>query len=120
MNETSPATTSRRYRVELMIGRPHATLLAQEVAQHADAAVAGEAELVWPELLADFERGELKRIYRSCALTDLKQMPAPRWDLIKGRTYGNGVTIASRGCPFACDYIGPGIMARRTWSFSRR
>jgi len=31
-------------------------------------------------------------------------MPAPRWDLIKGRAYGKGVTIASRGCPFACDY----------------
>ena len=31
-------------------------------------------------------------------------MPAPRWDLIKGRGYGKGVTIATRGCPFACDY----------------
>jgi radical SAM superfamily enzyme YgiQ (UPF0313 family) len=37
-------------------------------------------------------------------LPDLKKMPAPRWDLIKGRTYGKGVTIATRGCPFACDY----------------
>jgi radical SAM superfamily enzyme YgiQ (UPF0313 family) len=31
-------------------------------------------------------------------------MPSPRWNLIKGRTYGKGVTIATRGCPFACDY----------------
>jgi len=94
----------RRRGVAVVIGGPHATLLPKEVAQHADAVVVGEAELGWPELLADFERGELKRTYRSCALPDLKQMPAPRWDLIKGRTYGKGVTIASRGCPFACDY----------------
>ena len=94
----------RRRDVAVVIGGPHATLLPGEVMQHADAVVAGEGELVWPQLLADFERGELKHIYRSCALPDLKKMPAPRWDLIKGRTYGKGVTIATRGCPFACEY----------------
>ena len=57
-----------------------------------------------PNFWRTFERGELKRIYQSCALPDLKKMPAPRWDLIKGRGYGKGVTIATRGCPFACDY----------------
>ena len=35
--------------------------------EHTDAVVIGEGELVWPELLADFERGGLKRIYQSCA-----------------------------------------------------
>jgi len=94
----------RRRGVPVVIGGPHATLMPGEVMEHADAVVIGEGELVWPELLADFERGELKRIYQSCTLPDLKQMPAPRWDLIKGRGYGKGVTIATRGCPFACDY----------------
>ncbi len=94
----------RQRGVAVVIGGPHATLLPEEVAQHADAVVVGEGELVWPQLLADFERGDLQRIYRSNELPDLKQMPAPRWDLIQGRAYGKGVTIASRGCPFACDY----------------
>ncbi|PYS50457.1 MAG: B12-binding domain-containing radical SAM protein [Acidobacteria bacterium] len=94
----------RRRGVAVVIGGPHATLLPDEVAQHADAVVIGEGELVWPQLLTDFERGELKRSYKSCALPSLKKMPAPRWDLIKGRAYGKGVTIATRGCPFACDY----------------
>ena len=94
----------RRRGVAVVIGGPHATLLPDEVAQHADAVVIGEGELVWPQLLTDFERGELKRTYKSCALPSLKKMPAPRWDLIKGRAYGKGVTIATRGCPFACDY----------------
>ena len=103
----------RRRRVAVVIGGPHATLLPDEVIQHADAVVVGEGELVWPQLLGDFERGELKHIYRSCALPDLKTMPAPRWDLIKGRTYGKGVTIATRGCPFACDYCTIPQMYRR-------
>jgi hypothetical protein len=87
----------RRRGVAVVIGGPHATLLPDEVAQHADAVVVGEGELVWPELLADFQRGDLKRIYASCALPDLKNMPAPRCDLIKGRTYGKGVTITPGG-----------------------
>jgi len=104
----------RRRGVPVVIGGPHATLMPDEVAQHADATVVGEGELVWPRLLADFERGELQRIYRSGALPDLKQMPAPRWDLIKGRAYGRGVTIATRGCPFACDYCSiPQMYQRR-------
>jgi radical SAM superfamily enzyme YgiQ (UPF0313 family) len=98
------AAEYRRRGVSVVIGGPHATLLPDEVAQHADAVVVGEGELVWPGVLKDFEHGELKRIYRSCPIPDLGKMPAPRWDLIKGRVYGKGVTIASRGCPFACDY----------------
>ena len=46
-------------------------------------------------------------------------MPAPRWDLIKGRRYGKSVTIATRGCPHRCDYCsipllyGPGTVRYR-------
>src|SRR5436190_8072612 len=65
----------RQRGVAVVIGGPHATLLPDEVAQHADAVVVGEGELVWPRLLADFERGELKRVYRSCLLPDLRKMP---------------------------------------------
>src|SRR6476619_1113582 len=72
----------RRRGVTVVIGGPHATLLPDEVAQHADAVVIGEGELLWPNLLADFERGALQRTYQSCALPNLQQMPSPRWDLI--------------------------------------
>ncbi|MGE5702006.1 MAG: B12-binding domain-containing radical SAM protein [Clostridia bacterium] len=94
----------RRKGVTVVIGGPHATLMPEEVRQHADSVVIGEGELIWPQLLADFEAGVLKASYRSCELPGLQDMPRPRWDLIKGRVYGKGVTIASRGCPFACDY----------------
>ena len=72
--------------------------------RHADAVVVGEAELVWGSLLEDFERDRLKSHYQSKDFPSLVNMPAPRWDLIKGRVYGKGVSIATRGCPFACDY----------------
>jgi radical SAM superfamily enzyme YgiQ (UPF0313 family) len=98
---------------KVVIGGPHATLLPEEVLQHADAVVVGEAELVWGSLLEDFERDALKARYQSKDFPSLVNMPAPRWDLIKGRAYGKGVTIATRGCPFACDYCTIPAMYRR-------
>jgi radical SAM superfamily enzyme YgiQ (UPF0313 family) len=98
---------------KVVIGGPHATLMPDEVLKHADAVVGGEAELVWSELLADFERGDLKARYEGKDFPSLENMPAPRWDLIKGRAYGKGVTIATRGCPFACDYCTIPAMYRR-------
>lgn len=98
------AAEYRKRGVKVVIGGPHATLMPEEVAEHADAVVVGEGDLVWPHLLKDVEDGSLQKMYRSCQLPDLQDMPRPRWDLIKGRVYGKGVTIATRGCPFACEY----------------
>lgn len=98
---------SRRFRsrgIPTVIGGPHATLMAEEAKENCDAVVIGEGEMVWPSILEAVERGQLNHFYRCDELPDLKNMPHPRWDLIKGRVYGKGITIATRGCPFACDY----------------
>jgi len=108
------AATFRARGIPVVIGGPHAMLMPEEVLRHADAVVTGEGELVWPELLRDVEQGRLKPLYASRTKPDLTGMPAPRWDLIKGRTYGKGVTIATRGCPYACDYCSiPAMYGRR-------
>ncbi|WP_175511380.1 B12-binding domain-containing radical SAM protein [Alicyclobacillus macrosporangiidus] len=108
---------SERFRsrgIPTVIGGPHATLMPEEVKEHADAVVIGEGETVWPVLVQDVEQGTLKPFYRCTHLPDLKNMPHPRWDLIKGRVYGKGITIATRGCPFACDYCTiPAMYQRR-------
>jgi radical SAM superfamily enzyme YgiQ (UPF0313 family) len=108
------AARYRKQGIPVVIGGPHAILMPEEVALHADAVVVGEGELVWPALLRNFEQHRLARIYRSDRLPDLKGMPAPRWDLIRGRTYGKGVTIATRGCPNNCGYCSiPQMYQRR-------
>ncbi|MCL6600953.1 MAG: B12-binding domain-containing radical SAM protein [Alicyclobacillus macrosporangiidus] len=100
--------------IPTVIGGPHATLMPEEVKEHADAVVIGEGETVWPAIIQDVEQGTLKPFYKCSHLPDLKNMPHPRWDLIKGRVYGKGITIATRGCPFACDYCTiPAMYQRR-------
>ena len=109
----------RRRGVPVVIGGPHATALPEEAMQHADAVVVGEAEDTWPRILDHAGRGRLEPVYVSTRRASLAGMPAPRWDLIKGRRYGKSVTIATRGCPHRCDYCsipllyGPGSMRYR-------
>src|SRR5512138_2505810 len=98
------AEAFRHRGVPVVIGGPHATALPEEAAEHADAVVVGEAEDTWPRVLDDARRGKLEQVYVSNGQASLAGMPAPRWDLIKGRRYGKSVTIATRGCPHRCDY----------------
>src|SRR5262245_46628367 len=61
------ADAYRAHGVPVVFGGLHATVLPAEVAGHADAVVAGEGELLWPEVLADFRRGGragLRPVYR--------------------------------------------------------
>jgi radical SAM superfamily enzyme YgiQ (UPF0313 family) len=115
----SLAREFRRRGIPVVIGGPHATALPDEAARYADAVAVGEAEDTWPRILDDARRGMFEPVYVSTRQASLAGMPAPRWDLIRGRRYGKSVTIATRGCPHTCDYCsipllyGPGTLRYR-------
>src|SRR6516165_7954753 len=61
------ADAYRAHGVPVVFGGLHATVLPDEVAEHADAVVVGEGEHTWPKVVADFQRGGragLQRVYR--------------------------------------------------------
>ena len=90
--------------IPVVLGGPHPTLMPHEAKTHADAVVVGEAETTWPQLLADFQRGQMRPFYRAERPPSLSGLPVARRDLLPGRWYGTGVVIATRGCPNVCDY----------------
>ena len=96
----------RRRGRPVVLGGFHATLAPEEALCHADAVVVGEAEGVWPRVLEDAAAGRLAGIYRSDTLSDLKGLPAPRYDLIDLNRYRipNLPAQTTRGCPYACSY----------------
>ena len=124
------ADAYRALGVPVVFGGLHATVLPEEVAQHADAVVIGEAELTWPQVVHDFQcrgRAGLKRFYREAAPGQfhLRHSPMPRFDLltptpqVPARTLPdpvrtgeihrlgpyNRITVqTTRGCPWDCDF----------------
>jgi len=105
------------------IGGVHASLLPQEAKAHADTVLIGEAEGVFPQLLADYEAGCLKPFYRSDTYFDLRKMPLPRRELLGSRYSRFFSSIeTTRGCPNRCEFCSVPIingMRYRTRSVSQ-
>ncbi len=110
---TLSATSGRAYELaaiyrargaKVVLGGSYATFMVEEALAHADSVVVGEAEEVWPRLLADAAAGRLERVYRASAPPAFRASPPPRWDLTRaGRMMSVGVET-SRGCPYACAF----------------
>lgn len=66
--------------------------------------VLNEAEITLPPFLADLEKGYAQRVYATSAFCNIKETPAPRWDLIDFKHYASMSVQFSRGCPFNCDF----------------
>jgi radical SAM superfamily enzyme YgiQ (UPF0313 family) len=96
----------RRRGTPVVMGGFHATLAPDECQEHADCLVLGEAEEAWPRLLKDFQAGRLQPRYQAQELSDLKNLPVPRYDLLDLRKYKlvNIPSQTTRGCPYACSY----------------
>lgn len=97
-----------RYRargIPVVMGGYHPTLCPEEVSEHADAIVIGDAEETWPEVLRDLEGGRLKKVYR--APQSSSQIPQLAFDrsIFAGKRYAPlQLVLAGRGCRFACDF----------------
>lgn len=100
----------------VVAGGPHVTFSPDEALAHCDAVVCGEAEALWPQLLADAEAGRLQRRYQG-APPALDKLPTPRYDLLPDAFFVKRVVQATRGCPFACSFcsvpgLNPGLRMR--------
>jgi radical SAM superfamily enzyme YgiQ (UPF0313 family) len=101
---------------KVVLGGTWVTLAAEDSLRHADAVVAGEAEDVWGQVLADLESGRSAGIYRAVRWHDLRGLPAiDYWSLplLKAdafrtswlyRMYFFWPVFFSRGCPHPCEF----------------
>lgn len=89
----------------VILGGYMASIMAEEATKYCDSVVIGDAELVWKNLLADFEKGELKKIYQEEIQNGTFSTPAPRFDLIVTKNIGDFLPVqAGRGCPNTCSF----------------
>lgn len=78
--------------------------------QMVDHLVLNEAEITLPVFLKDLENGGARHIYSTKEWPELKETPAPFWDLIDMNQYSTMNIQYSRGCPFDCDFCDIGVL----------
>ncbi len=88
----------------VVIGGPNAYLIEEDAREHCDVLIKGEAELIWPQFLKDFESGSWEKKYTEDEKIDMTHSPIPRYDLFKTDRYVAGIIQTTRGCPFTCDF----------------
>src|SRR3954451_11450837 len=86
------------------VGGPWVTVREDYFGDLADVLFIGEAEVTWPQFLADWQAGRHAPRYEQAAKTDMTTVPTPRFDLLKMRHYLFGSVQFSRGCPFQCEF----------------
>jgi radical SAM superfamily enzyme YgiQ (UPF0313 family) len=106
------ASANRAYRIALfyrvtgmpvVMGGIHASMRPEEALEFVDSVVIGEAEHVWPKVIADVEAGGPLQQRYQVERSDLSGGPWPRRDLFHpGYLYASVET--SRGCPMDCEF----------------
>jgi radical SAM superfamily enzyme YgiQ (UPF0313 family) len=93
--------------IPVIMGGPHVYFNPDEAAQHCDAIGIGEGETIFAQMLEDAINGRLQKVYRPKPLADLSGLPLPRYDMMDLTKYSMFKAyslMASRGCPFSCDF----------------
>ena len=93
----------RRAGLRTVIGGP-VTSSVDELPNHADHVVVGEAEGLMPQLIFDLENNCARPVYRATQLPQLDRTPLPDLSLIEPQYYSTMAVQYSRGCPFKCEF----------------
>lgn len=101
------ADACREKGIKVVLGGIHPTILPEEASAHADVVVVGEAEILWPRVIADFQANRLQRFYRQDGVVDMNHSPVPQRGIFKSHSHKYvplDVVQTTRGCPFDCDF----------------
>lgn len=109
------ASIYREKGIPTVMGGIHVSMLPEEGLQFVDTVVTGEAETIWPQVIADFEAGSMKRVYNSPFAIDIRQ-PKPRRDLFHPSYICAGIQT-TRGCPMNCTFCSVSAFNGRHYRF---
>lgn len=89
----------------VVLGGVHASVCPEEAAQHADVVIVGEGEETWPQFLADFLAGAVQPRYVASRPVPPDLIPLPQRRLAQRPWKLSNISLmATRGCPFGCDF----------------
>jgi radical SAM superfamily enzyme YgiQ (UPF0313 family) len=90
---------------KVVLGGLHMQSCPEEGRLHADAIAVGDGVQLWPDILRDVERGELKPHYETTYERQYGLDPPPRRDLLPRASFLTTTSlIATRGCHNRCGF----------------
>lgn len=100
------ASFFRNQGVPVAIGGPGVSGSPDRCRKYFDFLIIGEAELIWPEFIKDWEAGANRTEYRQIEKPDISLSPLPKWDSISADVskYSMGGVQTTRGCPYDCEF----------------
>lgn len=96
--------------VKTVMGGMHAKLIPEEVAEHCDSVLVGDAEPIWVEMIEDCRRGNLKNRYEALQPECPQINVITRRDIFEGKGY-LPITLLqfSRGCNHSCNFCASSV-----------
>jgi radical SAM superfamily enzyme YgiQ (UPF0313 family) len=91
---------------KVVLGGIHPSVLPEEAARFSDAVVVGEAEGMWEQVLHDVRWNRLRKFYHN-SQPDISESPLPvrrRKRSLLGLPCFVTPIMASRGCPYDCEF----------------
>ena len=93
----------------IIMGGMHALLATNEVLEHADSVLVGDAEVIWEQMLEDLAKEKLLKIYKNptglIQVNSLGKRIIPRRSIFEEKTYLPMTLMQfSRGCKFTCNF----------------
>lgn len=100
----------RKRHVKTVMGGMHVMLIPEEVKEHCDCIMIGDAEPVWADMIEDARRGELKPVYEATQPTCPQMNVITRRDIFQGKGY-LPITLLqfSRGCNHKCSFCASSV-----------
>ncbi|MBQ9625109.1 MAG: B12-binding domain-containing radical SAM protein [Clostridia bacterium] len=104
----------RKRGIKVLLGGMHAKLIPDEVKEHCDSIMIGDAEDKWSEMVEDLKNGCLKEEYVCAPVCVPQKGVITRRDIFEGKKY-MPITLLqfSRGCRFSCNYCASSVYFNR-------
>jgi len=94
----------QKHNIPTVIGGIHVSLLPHEAINYCSSVVVGDAEQSWPQLIKDFESGNMKKIYGALQTNEVHHIVTPIRKIYNKYPYQAATVESSRGCPRNCKY----------------
>ncbi|SHH83413.1 Radical SAM superfamily enzyme YgiQ, UPF0313 family [Butyrivibrio fibrisolvens DSM 3071] len=87
----------------VVLGGYMVSLMPEEAQKYCDSVMIGDSEETWPQMVRDFENGNLQKVYKK--KLEKLTYPIPKYELILNKKIGNFLPVqAGRGCPKTCSF----------------